>query len=324
MISINQSILTSLLNAKKQLSDDAVNLIRNFILSQLNKTGGFYDRANESDPYYSVFGYTLSYVFDIKVDVKTNIQFLNNWRKNNKVDFVHATSLLRCYYLLEAINYTQQFKTIANKASNFKVFQSFVSYFIAQKIRKKHKDLLLTVSKYKSEDNGFNHLEENAKVASPYANFLAFGLLEDLQFAKNWRNEISKSCYNLMLENGAFVNNPKSKQGISSTTAAGIILLKSVKHDVLDSINWLKSMIGKSGGFYAGENVPICDVLSTATSLFALNLIDHIEPEINNKAIEFINLHWDESGGFFGSVADQIPDVEYTFYGLLTIGQMGD
>jgi len=31
-------------------------------------------------------------------------------------------------------------------------------------------------------------------------------------------------------------------------------------------------------------------------------------------------LHWDESGGFFGSIADMTCDVEYTYYALLGIG----
>lgn len=324
MISINQSILASLINAKKQLSDDAVNLIRDFIKSQINTSGGFYDRAGEADPYYSVFGYTLCYVFGINIDVKAHKLFLQNWQIKNKVDFVHATSIIRCFYLLEIISYVQKFKTPHKLFANNKLAQNFLTYRVALKIRKQHKNLLLKVTQHKSEDGGFNHMEENANTASVYANFLAFGLFEDLALKKSWSKQIVESCLPLMLENGAFVNHPKSKQGISSTTAAGVILLNSEELEVSGSVNWLESMIGSSGGFFAGQDVPICDVLSTATSLLALNSVNNVEQEINDKAIEFVNLHWHESGGFFGSVADQTPDIEYTFYGLLAIGQMGD
>jgi geranylgeranyl transferase type-2 subunit beta len=70
----------------------------------------------------------------------------------------------------------------------------------------------------------------------------------------------------------------------------------------------------------AGEDVPVADVLSTATSLLALGIVGTADDGIKGKAVEFVNLHWHDAGGFFGSIADQIPDVEYTFYGLLTIG----
>lgn len=38
------------------------------------------------------------------------------------------------------------------------------------------------------------------------------------------------------------------------------------------------------------------------------------------KSIDFINLHRDKSGSFFGSIADMNCDVEYTYHALLGIG----
>lgn len=321
MKTINQSILESLLKAKEQLSSEAVNLIKSFIESKLNESGGFIDRSGKVDPYYTVFGLTLSYVFDVKINVKLTIDSLDNWQKNNPVDFIHAVSLLRCYYLAEIINYKQKHKQLASKLSTNKLIQDFIASRIALNIRKKHKNLMLIVSESKSADGGFNHLDKEADTSNVYANFLAYGLFEDLRFNKKWRTEIAESCRKLMLENGAFVNHPKSEQGIGSTSAAGIILLYKQKHNVALSAKWIKNLIGNSGGFFAGENVPVSDVLTTATCLLALNIVGESSHEINTKANEFVSLHWDSSGGFFGSVADQIPDVEYTFYGLLTIGQ---
>jgi len=321
MKSINQHIINSLFTAKQMLSKEAAELIKSFLASKLHETGGFIDRSGSADPYYTVFGYSLSYVFNLNINYKNHKAFLSKWQKENSIDFVHAVSLLRCHYLLEILNMKQKFKKSASLLNKYSFVQNFVAYQIARKIRKEHSDLMLIVTQYKSANEGFNHLDKNSVFPSVYANFLAYGLFEDLQFHKNWRNNIAKSCLELMLDDGSFVNHPKSKQGISSTTAAGLLLMHSCNYNIRSSATWLKTVIAPNGGFLAGKDVPVSDVLSTATSLLALNLVRKSNTEINTKATEFVNLHWDSSGGFFGSIADQIPDVEYTFYGLLTIGQ---
>lgn len=317
---INQHILESLLNAKKQLSNEAIGVIKDFVKSQKHENGGFIDRSSSADPYYTVFGLTLCFVFDIEIDCKKEKGFLKQWKENNEVDFVHAMSIIRCYYLLEAIKLKQQYNTLAKLAGKSVLIQNFVGYQIALKLRKKYKQLLLLITNYKTMQGGFNQLKQNSSHVSVYANFLAYGLFEDLQFNKEWKQSLIQSCLNMQLDNGSFVNHPQSKEGISSTTAAALLLLYQQKLPTLRTANWLKNVIDKSGGFMAGEQVPVADVLSTATALLALKISDYSTEFITQNAINFVNLHWHENGGFFGSIADQIPDVEYTFYGLLAVG----
>ncbi len=319
-MTINHTIFQKLLAAKSQLSDEAISLLRSFIESKKYHKGGFIDRSGKPDPYYSVFGYTLSYLFDIELDIKKEQKALKKWEGKNKVDFVHTVSLIRCYYLLEAIELAGSFGKVSTTLASSKILQNLVGKKVAKKIQKKHSSLLKIVNRYKAENEGFNHLKKYSKYASVYANFLAYGLFEDLYLAKGGRIKVAESCNDLILENGSFVNHPKSKQGISSTTAAGIILLNSIGNPIFDSSEWLKEQIQTHGGFLAGEDVPVADILSTATSLLALEMSGTVDDEIKEKAVEFVNLHWHDAGGFFGSIADQIPDVEYTFYGLLTIG----
>ena len=233
---------------------------------------------------------------------------------------MHAVSLVRCYYLLEAIEWANSFGKLSKSFANTAFFQNLFGRQIAYKLRKKYRDLLRIINSYQSIDQGFNHLKEKPEHPSVYANFLAYGLFEDLFFSKNWRKKVAESCKSLKLENGSFVNHPKSKQGISSTTAAGIILLNTLESPIFESSEWLKKQIQPHGGFLAGEDVPVADVLSSATALLALEMTGTANEELKSKAVEFVNLHWDDSGGFFGSIADQIADVEYTFYGLLAIG----
>lgn len=320
MTNINQQILTSLIKAKSQLSNEALESIKSFINSQKHAKGGFINRSGKTDPYYSIFGLTLSYVFNVPVDYKHEVEFLNKWKQNNSIDFIHAISILQCSYLLEAIKLSQKFEHIASALSKSWIIQQSIGFQLAKRIRKNYKDLLLLVANHKSESGGYHHVNEQTS-SSVYANFLVYCLFEDLHFSRLWRKTIAKSCLNLQLADGSFVNHPESKEGITSNTAAALMLIHQENFEDDMASKWLKSMQITNGGFLAGKQVPIADTLSTATALFALKSANKSNGIQITKAIEFVNLHWSENGGFFGSIADQHPDIEYTFYALLAIGQ---
>ena len=44
--------------------------------------------------------------------------------------------------------------------------------------------------------------------------------------------------------------------------------------------------------------------------------------DLQKPCIRYAESLWRESGGFAGHEADEFEDVEYTFYGLLTIGSL--
>lgn len=66
------------------------------------------------------------------------------------------------------------------------------------------------------------------------------------------------------------------------------------------------------------EQLNTADLLSTATALFALRKcradFDPVRP-----CLEFVESLWRDSGGFAGHAADDIEDVEHTFYARLSI-----
>lgn len=320
MPKVNFQILNSLENAAGSLSSEAFELVRSFVASKMHPDGGFVDRSGKADPYYTVFGLTLAYVFDIKPNIKSFSHFLENWQSKNKVDFVHAISIVRCNYLLEAIKYAGNLGVLSRFVTKMSVSRQDISKLIGKRIASKQKQVLNLLNDYKVRSGGYNHLKKNEEFASVYANFLIYGMFEDLNINKPENKLLAESILELQLLNGSFVNHPGSKHGIASNTAAGIILLFENGYPVDNSTNWLKDQIGPAGGFFAGEEVPVADILSTATSLLALSLSGTSTNQIITRAVNFVNLHWDESGGFFGSVADQIPDVEYTFYALLAVG----
>jgi prenyltransferase beta subunit len=76
----------------------------------------------------------------------------------------------------------------------------------------------------------------------------------------------------------------------------------------------------RSGGFAATDQLNTADLLSTATALFALRTCRADLDPVRRPCLEFVESLWRDSGGFAGHAADEIEDVEYTFYALLSIG----
>jgi len=74
------------------------------------------------------------------------------------------------------------------------------------------------------------------------------------------------------------------------------------------------------GGFAANAQLMVPDLLSTATALFALTQAGANLDSIRRPCLEYVESLWRDSGGFAGHGSDEFEDVEYTFYGLLSIG----
>lgn len=81
-------------------------------------------------------------------------------------------------------------------------------------------------------------------------------------------------------------------------------------------VEWIRQRQDETGGFYANEQAPVPDLLSTAVGLFTLRLIGMQVKD----ATPFIEAHWLDNGGFAPTLYDEYSDVEYVFYGLLALG----
>ena len=76
----------------------------------------------------------------------------------------------------------------------------------------------------------------------------------------------------------------------------------------------------EAGGFCANPDMPVPDLLSTAVALFALRTLNTDLDAMREPCLNFVESLWRDSGGFAGHVTDEIEDIEYTFYALLSIG----
>lgn len=105
---------------------------------------------------------------------------------------------------------------------------------------------------------------------------------------------------------------------LTTNAACCILAMQSQTGKPLDAtlLTWLKARQDETGGFYASEQAPIPDLLSTAVALFTLRLVG----TETRDASDFVQAHWMEGGGFTPTLLDDYSDVEYCFYGLLALG----
>ncbi len=315
MININNEILVSLEKSKEKLSNEAIEKIKGFVFSSFHKDGASVDRAGNPDVYYSVFAYSLAYVFDIEIPIDKQFNFINSYLKNNKPDIVHAISLFNCIVLISAIEKKRQSKNLSKKMSYSNFIKNHVRKNIIKKIKKEYSQLFDIIQNYKYNP------DLNNDISNVYTAFLLGSLYQDIDEKKSL--EIFSKAISFIQEDGAFVNEKASKYGVTSTSSAGLAMMAVIKNQNIEkTVAWLNKRYNSRGGFKAAENLPIADLLSTATALFALKIANIPMNQFMQKSENFINLHWDCSGGFFGSIADMKADCEYTYYALLGLGSI--
>ncbi|WP_372751374.1 prenyltransferase/squalene oxidase repeat-containing protein [Labilibaculum sp.] len=298
------------------MSEEAQNQIKSFVRTQKLESGGFIDRAGMADLYYTVFGYTLALILDVKLNVSEERKYLKRIKQEGNLDFVHSVCLVRCDFLLHLIDVRQKSGLKASKLLANSFAKNIIVNRIVKSIKNDYSNILRELEEHNASDGGYNHIKKEASRSTIYANYLMWTLFQDLNAEKELLEKIIVANKALRSLNGSFANEENSSDGVTSSTAAGLIMdLDSGK-----SKEWLNQMLSKRGGFMAAKEVPIADLLSTSVTLLALKLSGENMQDYAENSVNFINLHWDESGGFFGSIADMTCDVEYTYYALLGIG----
>ena len=111
------------------------------------------------------------------------------------------------------------------------------------------------------------------------------------------------------------------QQSPCSEVAAEVFLVKMMNYDGSEEQELLTSFALKSGGFKAFSHLSNADMLSTAVALFALTYSGRDIRLIMPSCLDFILQNYSE-GAFLSGDGDMTSDVEYTFYGLLALGEL--
>lgn len=279
--------------APKLLGESSA-LVEKFLLKNLIPSGGFGDRQNHADLYYTVFGIECLLALRAEVPRDRILPYVQSFGDGAGLDFVHACSLARC-----------------GAGLGGEVFSPECRAGIAHRIET-----------FRAGDGGYHGTPGKAR-GSAYGALLAWGAHADLGLAMPDEGRLGDSVQSLRLADGSFSNEPGLRQGTTTATAAAVTLCRHLGLPLpAETGSWLLQQMHPSGGFLATPGAPLPDLLSTATALHALESLEVNFDHLRDLCLDFVDSLWSAEGGFHGHWADDDLDVEYTSYGLLALGHL--
>jgi geranylgeranyl transferase type-2 subunit beta len=179
------------------------------------------------------------------------------------------------------------------------------------------------LEKLRRADGGYAKGAEGV-ASSTYHTFLVLLSLQLIDRPPSQPEQIAAFLRSQHSEDGGFREIRASKRSGTNPTAAAIGALRILQaldeNTRLDCIDFLAEMQTDEGVLRANTRIPIADLLSTFTGLLTLQDLGGAV-EINLPAVrKFAESLAREDGGFRGAEWDPAHDVEYTFYGLGTLG----
>jgi prenyltransferase beta subunit len=278
--------------APQQLGESR-DLVARFLQSCLAPDGGFQNRSGESDLYYTVFGLEALVALQEPLPIEAVAAYLRKFGDGEGLDLIHLASLARCW--------------------------ASVSRDLACVPRRK---ILARLEEFRAGDGGFAQAPD-ADRGNVYASFVAFGAYEDLREPLPEPDLLRDSLRALRARDGGYTNRPDDAHGITTVTAAAVLLLRALGGPIDPHLGmWLLDRCHAGGGFVATPATPAPDLLSTATALHALAALHIPLAGVCEPCLDFVDSLWTNRGGFFGSWADEALDCEYTYYGLLSLGHL--
>ncbi len=294
-MTIRQEMLEALRRCPKALRD-STKLVVDFLMNNLNCDGGFKGRGEQSDLYYTVFGLEALLALGAPLAKEESLEYLQKFTVNEPEDLIHLAGLIRCY------------ANLSNESVEKELCEKFSQ----------------SIDKFRCTDGGYAS-DANAADGTVYGCFIALGAYQDLGMEPPDCAAVVKCINSLSVHGGGFANNKQTQAASTNATAAAITALHHLNQPTNDkSAEWLFAQCTSNGGFVAIPGLPMPDLLSTATALHALAITGFEIDTIKEKCLDFVDSLWCGKGGFCGSWADTTVDCEYTYYGLLALGHLGD
>jgi hypothetical protein len=279
---------------------EAADLVVSFLESLAVSGGGYCNRGGRHDLYYTSFALDALVALDAlptgNEQAKMTRGYLDTFGDGSGLDFVHRCCLARAWASQPADAFPAD----------------------------RRAGLLDGVTRHRAADGGYNSRAGAAR-GTAYGCFLAINACADLRqpFADSGPEAegITACVQSLRAADGGWSNAGDQPEGSTTATAAAIATLRSLGLPVPHGAReWLLARRHPAGGFTAAPDAPIPDLLSTAVALHALDALDVPWRDHRESMLDFIDTLWTAEGAFHGSWADDEPDAEYTFYGLVALG----
>lgn len=298
-MTIRLDMRRAVIKAKEALGDSA-GVVRQFFRQHLNDDGGFAGRDGRSDLYYTVFGLEASMALEARIPYERVADYLDSFQAGQALDLVHLACLARC-----RANIVDHGGLGIDPATR---------NTMAARLRQ-----------FQCPDGGFS-TSAGAERGHVYGSFLALGACQDLQIDDLAPDALVASVQSLQMPDGGYSNEPTMNVSATAATAAAITILHYLQRPIPEvALDWLSARAAPLGGFAAlplPAEMAVPDLLSTATALHALTLAGTALDEIRERNLDYLDALWSVRGGFQGHPADDVLDCEYTYYGLLALGDL--
>jgi len=275
---------------------DAADLVATFLHSTAASGGGYVDRGGRRDLYYTSFALDGLVALDALDPRDPHAVATRDWLAGygtgESLDLVHRCCLARAWA-------SQPVDSLPDR----------VRYGIAAGF-----------APHRAADGGFAS-RRNAARGTAYGCFLAVNAHADLKVDLPDPGRTGECLGGMRSRDGGWSNEPGQAEGSTTATAAAVATLRSLDQPLPAGVaEWFLDRWHPAGGFCAAPDAPIPDLLSTAVTLHALDSLDGPWRDRRETVLDFLDSLWTNIGAFHGSWADDEPDAEYTFYGLVALG----
>jgi prenyltransferase beta subunit len=283
--------------ARRSLGE-STDLVRRFLESLESPGGGYRDRAGRPDLYYTAFALDALAAVEAAPagdPAERTIAFLQGFGEGEPLDLPHRGCLAR----------------------SWAAFPGRLDPALRGRIADR-------LDRHRAADGGYATRPSAAR-GTAYGAFLAVNARADLGLplaeGSAEAERIVASVLSLRSDDGGWSNEPGRPEGSTTATASAAAVLASLGRPVPDeAVRWLLARTHPAGGFTAAPDAPLPDLLSTAVSLHVLDLAGADWRHLREAVLDFLDTLWTAEGGFHGSWADDQPDAEYTYYGLVALG----
>ncbi len=280
----------------RTLPGDSTAAVGEFLLARLLPEGAFADRGGAADLYYTVFGLQGLTALAAAFPAGKVAGYLASFGTGDGLDMIHLCCLTRCWALL------------GRPAAGPELSGAVLRRLEACRCR----------------DGGYAQ-RPGAAAGSAYGCFLALGAHEDLGAELPDPPGLARCLRSLRTSDGAYANDANLPVGSTPATAAAVTVLCRLRlPPPPETADWLLARHCPTGGFLAVAPAPQPDLLSTATALHALRLLDADLADIRRPCLRFVRSLRRRDGSFAGHADDPTGDCEYTFYALLALGHLAE
>ena len=303
-----QNLTIRLATALARLDGDVRRRHADYLLAQQRGDGGFGGREGDSDLYYTGFalrGLALLGELDGEV-AERSAEFLQG-RLASQAPIVDFLSLIYGAMLLEM-------------SAGIDVFAGGNPDW--------RRAVANALESYRRDDGGYAKGPEGAS-SSTYHTLLVVLCMQLIEVPLVEPQRMVAFVLSQRREDGGFVEIKPMRRSGTNPTAAAVGLLKIC--DALDeqvrqdTIDFLAEMQTDEGGLRANTRIPIADLLSTFTGTLTLADLGAMDQLDDLPALRaYVRAMERPEGGFHGAVWDQSSDVEYSFYGLGSLGLLAE